>query len=158
MTPMEITIGLCALFTLVGARYVAVRLRMSKFYSCWDDANTALARKDYASAESAFRTCVKLYPLAVEPRHGLSVALAETGRFKEAEDELKLAANLRPRLPEGYVNLGYFYLRWGNNHSDAALAAFEKAIDLSPELRDRLAGDPVLAPLRDRDDYRRIFG
>lgn len=60
----------------------------------------------------------------------VGVAMLMARRFEDGAQAFHLARELRPHVPELYVNLGYAYLGLARN--EAAMSAFHQAIDLRP--------------------------
>jgi tetratricopeptide (TPR) repeat protein len=68
-------------------------------------AREALAARDYEAAAERFQDLVNDDPRDAVARHGLGTALAQLGRYQEAEEELRCALGLRPGFPEALLNL-----------------------------------------------------
>lgn len=68
-------------------------------------ARDALAGRDYEAAREGFQDLVNHDPRDAVARHGLGTALAQLGRYREAEEELRRAIGLRPGFPEALLNL-----------------------------------------------------
>lgn len=88
-----------------------------------------------------YRQAVALEPQFLEARQKIAIILLNAARYAEATDVYLTIVRLNPDDPEAYHNLGLCYAhraREGNdtsisagNLTDAALAALEKAVDLS---------------------------
>ena len=72
--------------------------------------------------------------------NNLGAALAQAGRYAEAEAEFRAAAVLSPRFVDARANLGMLYLRQRR---------FDEAV---PLLRDALALDPTRRAVQDNLD------
>ena len=70
-------------------------------------------------------------PSRVFERRALAVAYAEAGRFKEAEDEFKVALALAPDDAAIYHDLGLLYDRMGV--PEKAIGALEQAASMAPD-------------------------
>ncbi len=68
-------------------------------------ARDALAGRDYEAAREGFQDLVNHDPRDAVARHELGTALAQLGRYREAEEELRRAIGLRPGFPEALLNL-----------------------------------------------------
>jgi tetratricopeptide (TPR) repeat protein len=68
-------------------------------------ARDALAGREYEMARAAFQDLVNRDPRDAVARHGLGTALAQLGRYRDAEEELRRAVGLRPAFPEALLNL-----------------------------------------------------
>ncbi|HUL45796.1 MAG TPA: sulfotransferase [Steroidobacteraceae bacterium] len=68
-------------------------------------AKEALGRRDFAVARECFQDLANHDPRDAVARHGLGTALAQLGRYREAEEEFRRAIGLRPGFPEAHLNL-----------------------------------------------------
>ncbi len=124
----------------------------------WMRASEALKENDLDTAAVALRRCISLMPLWVMARGTLGVILARQNKLEEAEEQLKLAAELQPRRPEGFVELGLFYALHFDTRDDDAVGAFARAIENAPELAQQLRQDPRLARLRAHARFEEVTG
>lgn len=87
----------------------------------------------WEAAVAAYRKALSL-PTFGRPdmaQHNLGWALYNLGRDKEAEEALRLAARLEPRLEGPHYILGLVFLRQGRR--DEAKAEFRRAREIAPE-------------------------
>ncbi|MBI5092143.1 MAG: tetratricopeptide repeat protein [Candidatus Hydrogenedentes bacterium] len=117
----------------------------------------AFEAEDLSGAERQFRRCVKLVPIWTVTRRMLGRALARQGRFGEAEEQFRFAAQLEPRNGEGYLDLGFFLASCPPNRPDEALEMFSKALEYTPSLREALAGAEQLGPLREDSRFLELL-
>ncbi|MCA9727982.1 MAG: DUF1028 domain-containing protein [Candidatus Eisenbacteria bacterium] len=82
--------------------------------------------------------------------------LVEEGKFEEAIELGKRAAELLPDSGEPLYHLACYYARAGQ--ADDAMHYLEWATRLEPSLAQQAQTDPDLAPLRTRDDWVRATG
>ncbi len=97
-----------------------------------------------ADAVSVYRAAIEVDPKQLEARLGLAQALAATGQFSAAEQELTAAAKAQPDSPFPPHLLGRMQLARGNTEAAAAAtdAALKIAPDFAPALLDK--GDVLL--------------
>jgi tetratricopeptide (TPR) repeat protein len=85
----------------------AVRLRPHHYYQ-WLDLGVTLDRlNDQAGALAALNESVRLAPAFAQPRWQLGSLLFREGKFDEAFDELRLAANSNPAFFENLLDLAW---------------------------------------------------
>lgn len=96
------------------------------------DADSLLAGKRYAEAESAYREALELAPRDARLHYGRGIALWELGRYEEAAAAQLRATTLQPDAGEAHYELGnaLALLR----RFDEAEGAFRRAIALRPKL------------------------
>jgi len=84
-------------------------------------------------AVAAYRTAIALPTLATPhvAYQNLGLALYHLQRYREAEDSLRFAINLDPRLAAAYYHLGLVFT--AQRRSEEARAAFRQARDLAPQ-------------------------
>ncbi len=82
--------------------------------------------------------------------------LLDQGRFAEAIARGEEALRLEPDSAQPYYHLACFQSRAGN--PDEAVRLIGEALHRDPKLRDSAATDPDLAPLREREDFRKLIG
>src|SRR5579883_1379990 len=89
----------------------------------------------YGKAVAADRKAIELKPDAPEYHNNYALALAKQKKFDEAQAELTKAATLDPtQAGKYYYNLGAVLVNTGQ--TDAAGAAFKKAIEAQPDYAD----------------------
>ncbi|CCQ73695.1 sulfotransferase [Magnetospira sp. QH-2] len=91
----------------------------------------ALRQGNAAAAVAAFGQAARAEPAHAESHLNLGVALAMSGRQKEAREVLERASKLAPGNPDIHYNLGLVLLAL-NRHRDAA-ERFEKALKKKPK-------------------------
>jgi predicted Zn-dependent protease len=141
ITGVALLLGLLGL--QAGMRYFTV-LRTKK---AWEGAQADLGRGDLESAEKRIARCIKLMPLWLQPRYVLGAVLARQGKLEQAEAELKMAQALQPREPDGFIELGIFYITSANREQDG-VEALRAAVTNDPKAWRRLESDPRLEAFR----------
>lgn len=101
----------------------------------------AMLALDNDRAADAARLAAEV--LEADPRHAgalyvLGYALTVQGRYDEAVDVLALGVEIAPLRPEISIQLGYAQL--SRRDCSSARAAFERALDISPQAHDALFG------------------
>ena len=151
-------LGIAILLGIIVLRWAVpslwTRRRLHRF---WNEGREALEAGDLSAAEAAFRRCVRMVPTAAAFHRMLGTVLAGQGKLEEAEERLRFGADLEPRNPAGLVDLGYFYALYHHDRDEDAVEAFEKALTVEPELREKLADEPRLAALRDNERFRLLL-
>ncbi|MEP6961960.1 MAG: tetratricopeptide repeat protein [Acidobacteriota bacterium] len=90
---------------------------------------------DFGKSAEAYAKAISIKPEDPVYRYNGSVVLARANKMPEAQAELDKAISLDPtRAAVGYRNLGAVY--FDTNRSEAAEAAYRKAIELDPKLPD----------------------
>jgi tetratricopeptide (TPR) repeat protein len=87
----------------------------------------------WEAAVATYRKALNL-PLLAEPQlayHGLGLALYHLQRYREAEEALRFAISLAPRMAGAYYNLGLVLI--GLDRREDAKQAFRQARDLDPQ-------------------------
>jgi tetratricopeptide (TPR) repeat protein len=88
-------------------------------------------QQKYGDAEAAFRKQIEITPLDKYAHGSLGLMLVEWRKYKEALPELEQAISLNPDEEAQYqISLGRAYLNL--NQTDKAMAAFDRAVKLSP--------------------------
>ncbi len=82
--------------------------------------------------------------------------LVEEGKFDEAIKGGEEAAKLDPDSGQPYYHLACYYARSGN--AEQAMHYLGWAIQLDAKLKTQAATDTDLAPLRTREDWKRVVG
>lgn len=141
-------IGFAVLLAIIAVRWGVGYGRGHWFRRCWSKGWEAIKRKDFVGAEASFRTCVRLAPTASLAHRALGTVLLKRGKLEEAEERLRFGSDLEPRNPAGYLDLGFFYALCIPDRAEDAIDCFAKAIEYRPALRDVLAQEDRLEPLR----------
>lgn len=92
--------------------------------------SSAYLRLDRAAEAQALMTPL-LASDSAEAKLLVGQALIESGKLDEAKDALRRAAELNPKLPTVYLNLGAAY--WRQQNTDAAIAEWRKELSAHPE-------------------------
>jgi len=82
--------------------------------------------------------------------------LVEEGKFAEAIKDGEEAARLDPESGQPFYHLACYYARSGN--AEQAMHYLGWAIQLDPKLKTQATTDSDLAPLRAREDWKRLVG
>lgn len=155
---LQAALGLAILFSIVGFQVWRRHRLKHRLKALWDEAQAALKADRLDEAERALRESLKLLPLLVVARRALGAVLAKQGRLDEAGRELKLAAELQPRKPEGYLDLALFYAQFQPERADEAVDALVAAARHAPDLRAQIAREPRFAALRGHAAFAEHFG
>ena len=137
----------------VAAVYIGImlawkRYRMHRLKHWWTAGSEALASGHADAAVAAFRKCVAIWPAAPNFHEALGTALSHAGRLDEAEQELRLAADLEPGRAQSHLNLALFYAFAVAGRDREALDAFGRVHELDPNLAaDALARSDIAARL-----------
>ncbi len=129
------------------------QLRMKRW---WSHAQRALEEENLEEAARGLKRCVGLVPLWVPARLLYGTVLARKGELKEAEEQLKMGAELQPRHPEGHLQLGLFYGTFFPDRAEDATASLKKAFEFGPELVETIEADPRLRHLRADPRFARL--
>lgn len=146
-------LGIAVLLSIIGFRYYRSHKAQQQLLERWKEAQRALVEKRIDDAERLLRDCLKRMPLMIIARRALGAVLAQQGRLDEAERELKMAADLQPRKPEGHLDLALFYARYQPERTSDTIRALDEAIKHAPTLREDILRDPRFAPLRDEPNF-----
>ena len=95
---------------------------------------TALAEaRRWEEAVTAYKKALSLPTLTIpeSANQNLGLALYHLKRYQEAEQTLRFAISLDPRLQAAYYNLGLVFL--AENRKEEAKAAFRQASQLAPD-------------------------
>ena len=151
----EVVVGIALLLGLValqaGMRYWTLhRTRVA-----WSAAQDYMSRGDFEEAEVALAKCVKLMPLWIQPRMLYGSVLSRLNKLEQAEEHLKLAAELQPKEADGYIELAIFYITVAERTEDG-VEALRQALAKDPQARHRIDTEPRLRDFRDSDGYAQL--
>ena len=98
--------------------------------------NTGVALAEagrWEEAVTAYRKAVAIPTLSAAPAayQNLGLALYHLKRYREAEEALRFALSLDPRMEAAYYNLGLLFVAEGR--PEDAKAAFRRTRDLAPQ-------------------------
>lgn len=157
MEPGSITSTALGMFicACILAAYV---LQRRWIRNAWKRGMEAYERKDFGEARTAFGYVVKKHPGWAMARRMFARGLAGLGQHAEAEQELRLAAQLEPRNAEGHIDLAIFLASLPRECHDEALACIETALDVAPNMRTALATLPQLRILHSHPRFRVLAG
>ncbi|MBI2422621.1 MAG: tetratricopeptide repeat protein [Candidatus Hydrogenedentes bacterium] len=145
----QLVFGLLVLVALIGYQAAARYYHAHKTQEWWLKSKEAWVAGDLPAATNALERCLKWAPLAVAPRVLLATALARQGRLKEAEDHLRMAADLQPKEASGYVELALFYASACTGRMADAASALERALKCDPQVATQLLHDRRFDQLRE---------
>ena len=94
---------------------------------------TLARNRDYQTLEAIWRDTVAKRPANARARHNYATTLLAQGRFREAEDHLRVALQLQPRHAEAMGALGTALCAQGR--LDEGIDALQAAIALAPGLQ-----------------------
>lgn len=154
---MEWVLGTIAV-GLLAARWLDMSTRGKRARKAWDAGMQALEAGEMADAETAFRRVVRLMPAWGPAKRMLGRVLSWKGDYAEAEGLLRMASQLEPRDPAGLVDLGMFLALCPPQRPEEAIQSFERAVELAPDLRKRLAETGELDALRHHDQFLTLIG
>src|SRR5215469_927429 len=89
-----------------------------------------LARRAYTEAMQCYQQLVNFDTRNAPARNGLGIALAQLGRYGEAEDEFRRAIGIRAALPEAHFNLAGVLQAAGRWHESEL--PLRRALKLKP--------------------------
>jgi tetratricopeptide (TPR) repeat protein len=93
------------------------------------DAQTALDRKDFATAAKDYQSYLDKKPDDAAVHFQLGYALTAMQKLDEAKVQYQKAIELNPRMAEAYLNLGLTFL---DSDPNAAIGPLQKAAELLP--------------------------
>ena len=150
-------VGVALLIAILIGRWAFSYLTHHRFRSWWDKGQQAIAVGNMVAAEAAFRECVRLMPIFSTVHRALGGVLARRGKYKEAEERLRFGAELEPRNPAGFIDLGLFLALCAPERTEDAINAFATAVAHAPNLKKSLAEEPRLERLRQHDRFRKLL-
>jgi len=153
----NVSVGITVLLAIVLGQWGWSQWKAMRFHALWAKAQEALAVEDLAAAKDAVHRCTALAPTSGPLRRVYGTILARSGDLPNAEEQLRLGADLEPRNPAGHLDLGYFLAACCPDRVEATLAALAKAIECSPELRTTLGEDPHLKSLHAHEGFRNLL-
>ena len=126
--------------------------------AAWKRGMEACERQDFDAVRKSFRYIVKKQPGWALARRMLARGLAGLGQHAEAEEELRLAAQLEPRNADGHIDLAIFLTALSRDRHDDALACIQTALDVAPDMRAAIATLPQLRVLHAHPRFRTLAG
>lgn len=153
----EYYLGLGILIAIVAGRHVVSQWRIRRFQRLWARAQEAVQRENWVAAEAALRDCVRMMPIAGPVHRLMGAVLARRGKLKEAEERIRFGADLEPKNPAGFLELGFFLQARYPDRLDEAIDAFSTAISNAPQLRKTLSEEPRLESLRRNERFRKLL-
>ena len=153
----EYYLGLILLITIVAGRYGVGHWRLQRFRRLWTRAQEAVQGENWVAAEAALRDCIRIMPIAGPVHRLMGAVLARRGKLKEAEERIRFGADLEPKNPAGFLELGFFLTARFPERAEEAIDAFSTAIGASPQLRKTLSDEPRLEGLRRNERFRRLL-
>jgi tetratricopeptide (TPR) repeat protein len=124
----------------------------------WEKGMAAYERNDFAEVRKAFLYVVKKHPGWATARRMLARGLVGLGKHAEAEQELRMAAQLEPRNAEGHIDLAIFLASLSHERHEEAVACIETALDVAPDMRTAVATLPQLRSLHSHPRFRNLAG
>jgi len=154
---MSIYVGVGILLGIILLRWGIAHWRDMRLRQWWNKGQSAIEVNDMVGAEAALRQCVRMAPIYAPVRRLLGRVLARRHKIEEAEEHLRMGAELEPRNPDGYLDLAFFLALSSAGREDEAIDAFAKAIECAPDLRASLAAENRLAHLRRDERFRKLL-
>jgi Flp pilus assembly protein TadD len=150
-------LALAVILLIIFLRSAYMQWKRRRFAGFLKQGTEAVKNRDAEGAESAFRQCVRLAPTSAMVRLALGGVLAQRRKVAEAEEHLRLAAQLEPKKPLGHLELGFFLALFAPERIEEAVASFAEAVKCAPNLREGLAKDPRLAGLRQHPSFQKLL-
>ena len=94
-----------------------------------------IKNEELEKAIDEFKKAIELNPTNSAPYYNLGLCCLRLGRFREAINPLETYVKFHPNRAFAYYNLGYVYAKIGEE--DKSLAAYNKALQLNPDLANR---------------------
>jgi tetratricopeptide (TPR) repeat protein len=110
----------------------------------------------YEASEEMFERVLAESPADVEALYEYGVMLMSRGEPRRAEALFQRAIGVAPSHAEALYSLATALA--AQSRPAQAMDALGRAVALDSPLRDRARTDPLLAPLRDLDGFRRVAG
>jgi cytochrome c-type biogenesis protein CcmH/NrfG len=149
-------LGLVILIGILGARFAVGRWRLMRFRRLWAEAQESVRDNNWVAAEAALRRCARMMPIAGPVHRLLGGVLARRGKLSEAEKCIRLGAELEPKNPAGFLDLGFLLMSQGPERVEQAIDAFATAVACAPNLRETLAKEPRLEALRRHERFQKL--
>lgn len=153
---MELMSGVISVLVVLAVFMGVRQWGHLRFKKAFEAAQAALQAQDYETAERHLRQCAKRAPLAVPIRATFGGVLARNGKLEEAEEQMKLAAELQPRNAEGHLMLGVFYASTFPDRQEDAFTALERAVELDPNVRGKIAQHDGLDTVRSSPRFQAL--
>lgn len=150
--------GLAVLFGVVGYHHYRDKRIESRIPLQWRDAQLAVTEKRWADAERLFRALIKQWPTCGAFHSGLGISLAQQDQPQEAEQALRLGADLEPNSSDPHLNLALFYARFCPERGEDAAIALKRAILNEPELHAKILHDKRFAPFLEHPAFAPLEG
>jgi TolB-like protein/Tfp pilus assembly protein PilF len=96
-------------------------------------------QRDYAGGLQAYKEAQKRLPNSSFVLENMAFVERRLGFWKEAEAHYKKAAELDPRDPHIFINIGSDFLNYLRRFDDAQ-AALDRALEISPDNQEAIAG------------------
>mgnify|MGYP006290384465 CR=1 FL=1 len=144
------------LAVVIGGRSYFVRRKNRRVTQLLNEASAAMQKDDWETARQRLEVCVQQFPGAAIARRLHGRALAQLGKLDRAEDELKMAVALEPRIAEHQADLGLFCLRYKD--AESGVTHLRAALQLDPTLRDRLREVPTVVEAIPEPARTEFFG
>jgi Flp pilus assembly protein TadD len=112
----------------------------------FDQAVDHVADGDLEAAVRAYGEALRIDPEYADALEGLSMALADLGRFDEAVAAARKVVDLTPDEPLAYTNLSRIYQRAGDVPKAEEWAAKGRVLEWKGQLRGEPPGEPQKGP------------
>jgi len=153
---LKIAIALIGVGLIVW-RFADVYTRRRRVQALWERGVKAYETRNLEEAYTLFARTVKLVPTAAVFRRMLGRTLMDLERLEEAEQHLRLAADLEPRNPDGHLDLAFFLASRAPDRPDEAIDSLTRAVECSPEVRRALAEPGPFASLRQHPRFQALL-
>jgi len=145
---MEIISAVLMVLALILFKSGLSYWQMYRLKTCMDTAQHAMQMKDWREACRLLAKGVDMQPGAIPVRVLYAVALAQSSKLAEAEEQLRFAIDLEPKRPDTSFNLGFFLATKHDGRYEEAAAAFRTALRHDPALREMIEKSTDLAAFR----------
>jgi tetratricopeptide (TPR) repeat protein len=135
-------------------------LQQGMTYVSLAQANPKTASENYDNALLEFTNAIKLYPNYAEAYSNRGVAYMQQKKYNKAEEDLKKAAELKPKDPIIHYNLAALYSI--QNKTDLSLDSLDRSLENGFNNYDALKptgkqSDPDLKNLRKDPEFRKVL-
>lgn len=143
------------IITLVISHFYQ-RRKLGKMQASIKVAQDALSEGDWPRAQAALEGCVAAHPSFAALRRMLGHSLASQGLHTRAEEEIRMAVALEPRVWDHQIYLATFLLQ--TERRAEAVAVAQQVFNTDPATREALAHNGAFLRLLRDDERTALFG
>lgn len=151
---LMVSLGVVVLTVVISAAYQ--RRKVQKFNTVLTTAQQAINTKDWPAAQQAVEECVKAFPSAAQLRRLLGHVLAHQGDTARAEEEMRMAIALEPRVWDHQVYFATYLIQ--ADRRDEALEMLRTVLREDPSVGESLRDDTGFQALLLPAEQRALFG